>query len=83
MLQENSLKCTGTKVTSKNGEVFSRFTSHPQYKRFVMEKITSSFAALAATIAMTFSQACVETADTQCAKPTPIPSDASHATTVE
>jgi len=48
-----------------------------------MEKITFSFAALAATIAMTIPQACVGTAGTQRAKPTLIPSDASHATTVE
>jgi Chitobiase/beta-hexosaminidase C-terminal domain len=46
-----------------------------------MEKITLSFAALAAIIAMTTPQACVGTAGTKCAKPTLIPSDASHATT--
>src|SRR5262245_24201976 len=45
-----------------------------------MEKVTSSFAALAAIIAMTIPQACVSTkgmAGTQCAKPTLTPSDAS------
>jgi len=63
---------------------FSRFTSAPRYKRFVMEKITLSFAALAAIIGMTIPQACVGTKGTtamQCAKPTLTPSDASHATT--
>jgi hypothetical protein len=53
-------------------------------KRFVMEKISLSFAALAAIIAMTIQQACVgtaRTAGTQCAKPTLTPSDATHATT--
>jgi hypothetical protein len=45
-----------------------------------MEKITLSFAALAAIIAMT---ACAGTSGTagQCAKPTLTPSDASHAVT--
>src|SRR5215831_13436979 len=49
-----------------------------------MEKITLSFAALAAIITMTISQGCVgtaSTAGTQCARPTLIPSDASNATT--
>jgi Chitobiase/beta-hexosaminidase C-terminal domain len=49
-----------------------------------MEKITLSFAALAAIVAMMIPQACVGTAGTagtQCAKPTLTPSDASHATT--
>ena len=46
-----------------------------------MEKITVSFAALAAIVAMTILQACAGTAGTQCAKPTLIPSDATHATT--
>src|SRR5262245_24609649 len=49
-----------------------------------MEKITLSFAALAAIIAMTIPQACVgtaRTAGTQCAKPTLTPSDATRATT--
>ena len=48
-----------------------------------MEKITVSFAALTAIIAMTIPQACVgtaRTAGTQCAKPTLIPSDATNAT---
>jgi Chitobiase/beta-hexosaminidase C-terminal domain len=48
-----------------------------------MEKITLSFAALAAIIAMTILPACVGTAGTaaaQCAKPTLTPSDATHAT---
>jgi hypothetical protein len=45
-----------------------------------MEKITVSFAALTAIIAMTIPQACVGTAGTQCAKPTLIPSDATNAT---
>ena len=48
-----------------------------------MEKITLSFAALAAIIVMTILQACVGTAgtaDTQCATPTLTPSDATHAT---
>jgi hypothetical protein len=62
----------------------TRFTSAPRHKRFVMEKITLSFAALTAIIAMTIPQACVGTkgtAGTQCAKPTLTPSDAIHATT--
>jgi Chitobiase/beta-hexosaminidase C-terminal domain len=49
-----------------------------------MQKITFSFAALTAIIAMTILQACVGTkgtAATQCAKPTLTPSDAIHATT--
>jgi hypothetical protein len=49
-----------------------------------MEKITRSFAAVAAIIAIAIPQACVGpagTAGTQCAKPTLIPSDASNATT--
>jgi hypothetical protein len=49
-----------------------------------MEKITPSFAALAAIIGITIPQACVgtaRTAGTQCAKPTLTPSDAIHATT--
>jgi Chitobiase/beta-hexosaminidase C-terminal domain len=49
-----------------------------------MEKITLSFAALAAIIAMTIPQGCVGTAGTagtQCAKPTLTPSDASNAIT--
>jgi hypothetical protein len=49
-----------------------------------MEKVTLSFAAVAAIIAMTIPQACVGTrgmAGTQCAKPTLTPSDASHAIT--
>jgi hypothetical protein len=46
-----------------------------------MEKITFSFAALGAIIALTIPQACVGTASTQCAKPTLIPSDATRATT--
>jgi Chitobiase/beta-hexosaminidase C-terminal domain len=48
-----------------------------------MEKITASFAAITAIIAMTIPQACVGTAGTagtQCAKPTLIPSDATTAT---
>jgi Fn3 associated len=48
-----------------------------------MEKITLSFAALAAIIAMTIPQACVSTrgtAGTQCAKPRFTPPDASNAT---
>ena len=50
-------------------------------KRFSKEKINLSFATLGAIIAMTIPQACVGTAGTQCAKPTLIPSDATHATT--
>jgi len=49
-----------------------------------MEKITLSFAALAAIIGMTIPQGCVGTAGTagaQCAKPTLTPSDASNAMT--
>ena len=48
-----------------------------------MEKTVLSFAALAAIIVMTILQGCVGTAgkpDTQCAKPTLIPSDATSAT---
>ena len=49
-----------------------------------MKKISLSFAALAAIIAVTMLQGCAGatgTAGTQCAKPTLIPSNASHATT--
>src|SRR6266496_316459 len=46
-----------------------------------MEEITLWFAPLAAIIAMTILQACAGTAGTRCAKPTLIPSDATHATT--
>jgi len=49
-----------------------------------MQKISLSFAALAAIIVMTIPQGCVSTArtaGTQCAKPTLTPSDANHATT--
>jgi hypothetical protein len=55
-----------------------------------MEKITLSFAALAAIVTTTILQACVGTAatsgtlgtgHTQCAKPTLTPPDASHAVT--
>ena len=49
-----------------------------------MEKITLSFAALAAIIAMAISQGCAGTAGTagtQCARPTLTPSDASNAIT--
>jgi len=49
-----------------------------------MEKITLSFAVVAAIIAMAIPQACVGpagTAGTQCAKPTLTPSDASNAIT--
>src|SRR5215472_4346507 len=46
-----------------------------------MEKLSLSFAAPAAIIAMTILQACVSTAGTQCAKPALAPSDASRATT--
>jgi len=46
-----------------------------------MERITRSFAALAAIIAMTIPQGCVGTASTHCAKPTLTPSDATRATT--
>jgi hypothetical protein len=74
-----------TRAISKSGKVF--FWLHlgaRRYKRFVMQKIALSFAALAAIIAMTIPQACVgtaRTAGTQCAKPTLTPSDARHATT--
>ena len=70
-----------TRATSKIGKFFSLHVGAPRYKRFVMEKITLSSAALAAIIAMTIPQACVGTAGTQCAKPTLTPSDATHATT--
>jgi hypothetical protein len=63
---------------------FFTVTSALPAKRFVMEKITLSFAALAAIIAVTILQACAGTAvtpATQCAKPMLIPSDARHATT--
>src|SRR6476646_8027972 len=49
-----------------------------------MQKITLSFTALAAILAMTIPQACVGTAGkagAQCARPTLTPSDATHATT--
>ena len=48
-----------------------------------MEKISVAFAGLAVIIAMTILQGCVgtaRTAGTQCAKPTLIPLDATHAT---
>ena len=70
-----------TRATSKIGKFFSLHLGAPRYKRFVMEKITLSSAALAAIIAMTIPQACVGTAGTQCAKPTLTPSDATHSTT--
>jgi len=70
-----------TRATSKIGKFFSLHLGAPRYKRFVMEKITLSSAALAAIIAMTIPQACVGTAGTQCAAPTLAPSDATHATT--
>jgi hypothetical protein len=67
---------------SKSGKsFFSLHLGAPWYKRFVMEKITLLFAELAAIIAMTIPQACVDTAGTQCAKPTLTPSDATRATT--
>jgi hypothetical protein len=46
-----------------------------------MEKISLSFTLLAAITLMTMLQACAGTAGTRCAKPTLIPSDATHATT--
>jgi hypothetical protein len=46
-----------------------------------MEKITLSFAPIAAIIAMTILQACAGTGGMRCARPTLIPSDATHATT--
>jgi Fn3 associated len=46
-----------------------------------MKKITVSFAVLSAIIAVTILLGCAGTAGTQCAKPTLIPSDATHATT--
>ena len=46
-----------------------------------MKKITVSFAVLAAIIVVTILQGCAATTGTQCAKPTLIPSDATHATT--
>ena len=46
-----------------------------------MKKITVSFAVLSAIIAVTLLQGCAGTTATQCAKPTLIPSDATHATT--
>jgi Chitobiase/beta-hexosaminidase C-terminal domain len=80
-----------TRATSKIRKFFSLHLGAPRYKRFVMEKITLSSAALAAIIAMTIPQACVGTvavrerdsggSGTQCAKPTLTPSDATHSTT--
>ena len=46
-----------------------------------MNKMTLSFEIVAAIIAVMILQACAGTAGTQCAKPTLIPSDATHATT--
>ena len=46
-----------------------------------MARISVSFAALAAIVAMTILEACVSTAATHVAKPTLTPSDATHATT--
>ena len=46
-----------------------------------MEKISLSVTLLAALILMMMLQACAGTAGTRCAKPTLIPSDATHATT--
>jgi hypothetical protein len=71
-------------ATSRIGRFFSLHLGALRYKRFVMEKISLSFTALAAIIAMTIPQACIGTAGkagTQCAKPTLTPSDATHATT--
>jgi Chitobiase/beta-hexosaminidase C-terminal domain len=63
---------------------FSLQLNTRRYKRFVVEKITISFAALAAIVAMTILEGCAGTAEragTQCAKPTLTPSDASNAIT--
>jgi hypothetical protein len=60
---------------------FSLHLGAPRYKRFVVEKITLSFAALAAIITMTACIGTSGTAGTQCAKPTLTPSDASQAIT--
>ena len=63
--------------------VLSRLTASRRYKQLVMEKISVAFTGLAVIIAMTILQGCVDTArtaGTQCAKPTLIPSDATHAT---
>jgi chitobiase/beta-hexosaminidase-like protein len=63
--------------------IFLGSPRHPRYKQLVMEKISVAFAGLAVIIAMTILQGCVgtaRTAGTQCAKPTLIPSDATHAT---
>src|SRR5262249_60474757 len=57
--------------------IFLGSPRHLRYKQLVMEKISVAFAGLAVIIAMTSLQGCV---GTQCAKPTLIPSDATHAT---
>jgi hypothetical protein len=64
-------------------ESFLSFTSALPGTNDFVEKITLSFAALAAIIVMTILPACVGTArteGTQCVKPTLIPSDATNAT---
>ena len=63
---------------------FSFHLGAPPLKTIGMEKVTLSFAAVAAIIAMAIPQACVRTrgtAGTQCAKPTLTPSDATNAIT--
>jgi len=77
------IESTHTPASSTIASFFWLTLAPPIQKRFVMEKITVSFAALTAIIAMTIPQACVgtaRTAGTQCAKPTLIPSDATNAT---
>jgi hypothetical protein len=65
----------------ENGEVCLASPRRYEVKRFVMEKITFPFAALAAIVAMTACVGIARTAATQCAKPTLAPSDATHAVT--
>jgi hypothetical protein len=73
----------GSRATLNTDQFFSLHLGSPQYKRFVMERITLSFAAVTAIISMMI-QGCVGTASTaatRCAKPTLAPSDATRATT--
>src|SRR5262249_7871898 len=71
-------------AASNNGKFFSLHAGAFRYKRFVMKKISHSWAAVTAVIVMMILQGCVGTAGTaatQCAKPTLTPSDAKSATT--
>jgi len=82
-LHEPSSKITQTLASSTFGN-FSRLTAAPPVQTACYgENQRCAFAGLAVIIAMTILQGCVgtaRTAGTQCAKPTLIPLDATHAT---